>query len=433
MNLSNIEIENGLVGSVLSDNRALKEVGNIAPDDFTDSKLSFMWEAILEMDGAGIPIDIVTLGQFLRDIKAIDQVGGYTKLAKTLENTIWFRSAGYYAQMVRDLSVRRKSIALIEQAKKSISGGDMQTALSQFREIEIMDTYTENLFVPISERKKELAENFSRIMNNKGLSTGLQPLDKVLGLISFGELVTIGARPSIGKTTFALNIVLNNPNKKCLFFSLEMSFFDIATKLFSISNFHETRTFRDPDWLKDHIDEYLPKVENEIEKSNMFLLEKHSPEVDEVVSSARRFSDRYDYIIIDHLNLMMDKGGNSYESTKSITKKLRALSMKIQKPIFLLSQLKRGDETRQPSMQDLRDSGMTEADSNKVILLHRKRRVEEGEEFGNVLEFLIEKNREGEAGKVVYSHFELTTGRITNLKKETIEDYVNSKYTGGMR
>ncbi len=412
----NIEAEKSVLGSVLLDKDALINVsGWLQPGHFYDDRHALIYQAILDLFDSGLPIDLVTISDRLKKKKILSKVGGRAYLTELASFVPTSAHAEEYANIVKENSTRR---GLISSAAEI-------TSLSLDETIEISDVVdkSETLlfnvaqegvksnFVHVKELLKDAYERASHAKGSddySGISTGFRELDVLLGGFQKSDLIILAARPSVGKTSLALDMMRNAAlieKKNVAFFSLEMSNMQIMDRLLGMQSgipFWEIRTNK----LNDEKVVKLANTMGELGDANIFIDDMAGQHINQVRTKARRLAieQGVDIIFVDYLQLMH---GSSRESrtleVSEVSQGLKNLAKELNIPVVALSQLSRAIEQRQgrrPQLSDLRESGSIEQDSDVVVFLDREETWNPETEKKGTADLFVAKHRNGPTGMV---------------------------------
>ena len=410
-NLPNvIEMEKFVLGAmILKDGLVIPAVSAIiSEDDFYRPEHKLLYRRILDLYNKGVVPNILSLVEILRQNDELKKVG--EELVGSLSNAAYTTAfAELHARKIKEKSTLRKLIKasdsisyeasqdlqplpeILDNAEKKIFAITSQNESSEFEELQ-----------PILERvyKKILAGN------TEGVKCGISDLDNITNGFQNSDLILIAARPSMGKTAFALNIALNAANKShaIALFSLEMSKEQIAKRFFSIdSQLDALKIMKGK--LEDGDDKILDESYNRLNDYKIFVDDTAGISVMELRSKARRLkaSKNIELIIIDYLQLMQGSAGkkssdNRQQEISEISRSLKGLARELNIPVIALSQLSRNVELRaekKPQLSDLRESGSLEQDADIVMFLYRPEYYNHTDENANQAELIIAKNRNG--------------------------------------
>jgi replicative DNA helicase len=419
-----LEAEKSVLGAVMIDKDAIFAVGDIlSAEDFYTRAHGYIYEAISSLWNAGSPIDVVSVTSELKKMKKLSEIGGSAYLAELVNSVPTASHAAHYAKIVHEKQVLRSLIS----ASSEITN---EAFHSKFDLDELLDSVEQKIFA-ISQKsiaknfvhiKEELASAFERIEKLgagngdelRGVPTGFPKLDALLSGLQRSDLVIIGARPSCGKTSLALDFARNaavRHGKSVALFSLEMSREQIADRLIAAEgqiDLWKLRTGR----IKDGNDyELIQGAMSKLSEAPIYVDDTPSPTVVQMRSMARRLQaerNGLDLIIIDYLQLIRPRtsSDNTVSQVTEISRGLKGLARELNVPVVALSQLSRGVEQRgrneQPRLSDLRESGSIEQDADVVMFVHPKNRGREdlSEEEQQAVDIVIAKHRNGPIGSV---------------------------------
>ncbi len=420
--------EQCLLGSVLLDPGALLEIADIvSASDFFLKSHAAIWTAMAGISRASGNIDVITL------LDEIDRQGIYESRDAALAYLEQLSAAvpsalnvKDYANIVIEKSLARRLIEFGDElSQKAYSGTEKADALLAYAEGELHKISMgrdSRKFRGIRELMNEVIDELSELARNpesfEGIQTGFSEVDRILGGINKSDLVIIGARPGMGKTSLSLNIAANvarKTKKKVAIFSLEMSGTQIASRLISAQAMVETAKMRtgaltDGDWGR------ISTAVQDLYGANILIDDTVNLTVTEMKAKLRREKD-VGLVIVDYLGLMQGErfSDNRVLEIGDITRGLKLMAKELDCPIIVASQLSRGVESRsnkshRPMLSDLRDSGSIEQDADSVMFIYRKEAYQdqEGQEEdssssaapGNasVAEIIVAKNRHGSTG-----------------------------------
>ena len=433
-----LEAESSVLGGLLLDNAAWDRVGDLLTDsDFYRPEHRHIFAAIAALIGAGKPADVVTVHEHLRSLGRAEEVGGLTYLNQLAQFVPSAANIRRYAEIVRERAILRKLIAasddiasqayaprgktvatiLDEAEQRILSIGEEGSRLK--RGFQSLDKLVGELF----DRVQEMADNPNDIT---GVPTGFIDLDRMTAGLQPGDLIIIAARPSMGKTAFAINIaehVALHEGLPVAVFSMEMGAAQLAVRVVSsvgrINQSHlRTGKLTPDEW---------PRLTEAIEKLrhvSLFIDETPGLTPAELRANARRLArqcGKLGLIVVDYLQLMSGSGsGEENRATElgEISRGLKMLAKELQCPVIALSQLNRGVEQRtdkRPMMSDLRESGAIEQDADIIMFIYRDEYYtkEQCKEPG-VAEIIIGKQRNGPTGTVKLAFLSALT-RFENL------------------
>ncbi len=415
-----LEAEQSVLGSILIDSEAILKVADfLRPADFYRSAHGDIYEAMLSLHGQREPIDLVTLGDELTRRERLDAVGGPGYLASVMNMVPTAVHVEHYGRIVERKAVLRN---LIQAAGRIAAVGyeesnDAEIAIDRAESIlfEISQHRTVGGFESLAtllgqayDRLEYLHEHRGQIL---GIPSGLSQLDALLGGFQPSDLVIIAARPSVGKTSLALNIAQHaavRERKRVGVFSLEMSKEQLALRLLSAESGINPRPLQtgfvdETDWSK------IAQVMNEMAGAPMWIDDSPVLSVMELRTKARRLEAEQhglDLLIVDYLQLMQastpSRDANRVQEVSEISRGLKQLARELKVPVIALSQLSRGVEQRgtaEPRLSDLRESGSIEQDSDVVVFLYRAEDQNADAEV-ELIKAKVAKHRNGPIGEV---------------------------------
>ena len=429
----NIDAEKSVLGSILLDRDALIEVsGWLLPTHFYDERHIAIYETILELFESGLPIDLVTVSDRLKKKKILSKIGGRAYLAELASFVPTAANAVEYGNIVKETATRRGLISSSSEITKLAF--DETLALPEV--VDRSETLLFNIaqegiqsnFVHIKELLKDAYERASHAKESddySGISTGFKELDILLGGFQKSDLIVLAARPSVGKTALALDMMRHAAlieKKNVAFFSLEMSNMQIMDRLLGMQSgipFWEIRTNK----LNEEKVVKLANTMGELADANIFIDDSPGQNINQIRTKARRLmlEQGVDIIFVDYLQLMH---GNTKESRAlevgEVSQGLKNLAKELNVPVVALSQLSRAIELRQnrrPQLSDLRESGSIEQDADVVIFLDREETWNPDTEKKGSAEVFVAKHRNGPTG-IVELAFIKEIASFRNLYKE---------------
>jgi replicative DNA helicase len=413
-----IEAEQSVLGSMIIDKVAIGEaIEVLKADDFYRDTHKTMYEAIVALYQKDSAVDIITLSEKLKDNNQLDLVGGITYVTELSGSVITTSNVGSYINIVKDKSTLRKLIRasndIIDNSYNNQDSVEDVIGIAEKKIFDIASNREASDFEPMSAVLERGFNEIEKLFINKGhttgVSSGFHDLDAKTSGFQKGDMVLIAARPSMGKTTFALNIAENaalRAGKRVAIFSLEMSKEQLAYKLLC-SEAHvdmlklRTGNLDEKDW------ENLARASGPLGSSKIFIDDTAGITVMEMRSKVRRLKIEHgiDMIIIDYLQLMAgSKGSESRQQEVSeISRSIKAIAKEMQCPVIALSQLSRAPEQRadhRPMLSDLRESGSIEQDADVVMFLYRDEYYDKETEDKNIAECIISKQRNGPVGTI---------------------------------
>ena len=385
----NIDAEQSVIGSMFLTKKAMQKVlENLKEDSFYLDSHKKIFSCIYELDSKGKPVDLTTVVEELNNRNWLGQVGGIEYLTEVIESVPTAANVDEYIKIVEDKFVLRKLIdeatsiitesynttndvnEVIETAEKKIFDVSKNIRSTEFKTIQDVLVKTQNDLEKLASMKGDIT----------GIPTGYYELDKITSGFHPHELIIIAARPGMGKTAIALNMVNNiaiNAKKSVALFNMEMG-------------------AEHSDWKR------VNEAVSRLSESRIFIDDTAGITVNEIRAKCRRLAaspSGLDIVVIDYLTLIQGNsksGANRQQEVSDISRALKTMAMELDVPVIALSQLSRGIEQRtdkKPMLSDLRESGAIEQDADIVAFLHCS--DEEREKENSLMEFVIRKHRNG--------------------------------------
>ena len=415
-----IEAEQSVIGSMLMDREAITVASEIIHgEDFYSKQYGIIFDAMVELNDEGKPVDPVTLQSKLKEKDVPPEVSSLEYLREILETTPTAANIKHYAQMVADKSTARKLIRLNDEISNDCYLGkeSLEDILEDTEKKIFKITQSRNVgdYVAIDQIVMNVMTRIEKVYRAKGsvtgLSTGFYDLDFKTAGLQPSDLILIAARPSMGKTAFVLNVAQHmafKNGKTVAIFSLEMSKEQLVNRLFSLESHVDSQKIRtgnlsDADWKA------LIETAGDIGKSNLIIDDTPSISISELRSKCRKYKleQNLDIIMIDYLQLMTGSGKSAAESRQQeiseISRSLKALARELSVPVIALSQLSRAVESRpdkRPMLSDLRESGAIEQDADVVMFLYRDEYYNKDSDKKGMAELILAKQRNGPIGTV---------------------------------
>jgi len=419
-----LEAEQSLLGGLLIDNEALDKVADIVSvNDFYRQDHQIIYQHIHRLIERSQPADIVTVGESLESNSELNTVGGLEYLGLLAESTPTAANIRGYAQIIRERSIMRSLVEVgtdIVDNALSPQGRDAQQLLdeSESKIFQIAEAGKNDRigFTDIKELLPQVAERIDQLFQRDnpsdvtGIPTGYKDLDMMTSGLQPGDLIIIAGRPSMGKTSLALNIceyVAIDTGLPSAVFSMEMGSTQLVSRLIgSVGklNQHKMRTGQldDNDWEK------LSYALGQLNEAPIFIDEGSALNPYEVRARARRLHKqcgRLGLIVIDYLQLMGSAGSTENRATEisEISRSLKALAKELNVPVIALSQLNRSVEQRpdkRPVMSDLRESGAIEQDADVIMFIYRDEVYNPETPDKGIAEIILAKQRNGPVGRV---------------------------------
>ncbi len=440
-----IPSEKAVLGSIMLRKEAIQEVEDmVTPDSFYSEKHKMIFQAMLDLYLKNEPIDMLSLSTKLSEKKILEAVGGNQYLAEIVNEVPSSTNVKHYADIVQKKYVLRSLIEAADYvAELAFEEGDDHMDdildLAEKRMFSVVSSPKNQKYVNLKDALPEAYERLEKLHENKGMlrgtPTGFRDLDNMLSGLQNSDLIILAARPSMGKTTLALDMARmagTLHNKSILIFSLEMSSQQLVDRMLSAEsrvNAWNLRTGRlngDRDFslLRDSLDK--------LAKAKIFIDDTPGNSIVRMKALARRIKQEkgLDMIMVDYLQLMTTSKNHDsmVNQVTEISRSLKSLAKELDVPVVALSQLSRAVESRggKPRLSDLRDSGSIEQDADVVMFIHREDKMKDESEKTNIAEILIEKHRNGPVGKVDL-YFDEKTTTFLNLEKSNLSEFGPSK------
>lgn len=431
----NIEAEQAVLGAMFLEQEAVTVAFEVlSAEDFYRAAHQRVFEAILTLFDKGKPIDLVTVTAELVDQNVLDEVGGVSYLAELANSVPTAANVEYYARIVEEKSILRR---LIRTATTIATDG-----YASEDEVEDLLNEAERKILEVSQKKNTkgfqnirdvLVATYDKIelLHNRqgditGIPTGFSELDRMTAGFQKNDLIIVAARPSVGKTAFALNIAQNVATKtdeSVAIFSLEMGAEQLVMRMLCAEGNIDAQRLRTgdlnaEDWGK------LTMAMGSLSNAGIHIDDTPGIRVSEIRAKCRRLKQESgcSLILIDYLQLIQGsgkRGENRQQEVSDISRSLKALARELEVPVIALSQLSRGVESRQdkrPMMSDIRESGSIEQDADIVAFLYRDDYYDKETEKKDIIEIIIAKQRNGPVGTVELA-FVKEYNKFVNLER----------------
>ena len=417
---NNLDAEQAILGCMLIDNEILADViETLVEDDFYQTSHKYILSAMKQVYLEHKPLDLVTLADRLENDGHLEKCGGLSYLTELTEVTPSPANYSHYLEIVKRDSVNRRLIRVSNDIIKYSRESDDGAKSVRYAEELIYDVSKTNdsssvKDIRTSDAVDAVLDKFQKLADNKdafrGVQTGLIRLDKVTNGLQKSDLIVLAARPGMGKTSLAMNIVESaalNYGKVCAVFSLEMPEIQIVQRLLcGFANVSMAKAqsgeLEANDWKK------LTKASAQLRKSRIFIDDSSRVTPAEILSKCRRIkaknNGQLDLVMIDYIQLMTSgkKGAdqNRTQEVADITRELKIMAKELDVPVIALSQLRRM-QTKEPQLSDLRESGAIEQDADIVMFINRPdvTATEEEKKSGKVIvgmaDLIIAKHRNG--------------------------------------
>jgi len=419
----NAEAERSVLGAILLNNESIHRVVEVGidPRDFYHESHQKIFEILLGLSERGQALDLITLSAALRDRGWYDAIGGQSLLTSLVEDTFAISNVSYYALIIRDKALLRRMIdATGEIARDAFEGVEDVEGFLDEAEKKVFSVSDVKLNKTFMSMQQILVDNMHSIEEAAtkgsivtGLATGFTDLDKMTSGLQGGQLMVIGGRPAMGKTSLVLSAAQSaaiGTKAVVAIFSLEMSKEELGMRMLSGLAKIDAKRLKlgrlvDRDWPR------LAQAADQLSKAKLFIDDSGDLTVMDMRARCRRLlstEKKLDLVVVDYLQLMRGSKAASREGSREreiseISRNLKSLAKELKVPIIALSQLSRGLESRpdkRPMLSDLRESGAIEQDADIVGFVYRDEVYNKESEDRGIAELIIAKHRAGETGTV---------------------------------
>ncbi|RED83335.1 replicative DNA helicase [Cohnella sp. LGH] len=440
----NLEAEQAVLGAILLETEALvASMERLKSEDFYSVAHQRIFDVMVSLNDDNEPIDLITLASRLQDLGQMEEVGGIIYLTKLANAVPTAANVEYYATIVEEKSLLRR---LIRTATQIVSNGyatedDVSVLLNdaEARIMELSNRRSSTGFISIRDVLMEVFERVEFLFNNRGGVTGIPSgfvdLDRMTAGFQPNDLIIVAARPSVGKTAFALNVAQNvavRASETVAIFSLEMSAAQLVQRIICAESNVDAQRMRTghlegDDWEK------LSMAIGALSEAQIYIDDTPGITVSDIRAKCRRLKKEkgLGMILIDYLQLIQGRGKageNRQQEVSEISRTLKQIARELEVPVIALSQLSRGVEQRQdkrPMMSDLRESGSIEQDADIVAFLYRDDYYDKESEKKNIIEIIIAKQRNGPVGTVELV-FLKNFNKFVSLDRSHAEAYAGS-------
>jgi replicative DNA helicase len=436
-----IEAEMALLGSIMLRPEAIYEVVDIlSPKSFYAEKNGIIFETMLELFTKRQPIDLLSLSSRLKEKGTLEQVGGSSYLTELVNTVPSSANIKHYAEIVLKKYMMRQLI----EASEFIAGlgfeeaNDLEEILDRAEKkvYEITSRGSMHNYTELKQELTEAWERLDRLHNTKGelrgIPTGFKELDNKLSGLQKSDLIILAARPSMGKTSLALDIARQtavNFNVPVGIFSLEMGAQQLVDRMLAAQSNVDAWKLRTGKLSHEEDFAAIRQSLDKLSTAPIYIDDQPANNIMKMRSVARRLKSEKNLglIVVDYLQLMVPtharSSDNMVQQVTEISRSLKTLARELNIPVLALSQLSRAaaQTGERPKLHHLRDSGSIEQDADVVMFIHREDKVKDDSDKTNIAEIWIEKHRNGETGKI-----EL----YFNEKKVTFQSIEKSRYEG---
>ena len=416
----NTDAERALLGAIMLKPDVMHDVSvTIYPDSFFADKHRDIFRAVLDLFMKGDPIDLLTVSHLLTERNLIERIGGASYLTELIDAVPAAGNALYYAGLVQQKHILRGLINAAEEiAELGYSNPEEVDAVldtAEKRIYQVTQSPTSQRFISLKESLSDAWERFEHLHNTqdeiRGVKSGFPALDNLLAGFQKSDLIILAARPSMGKTTFALDVVRHaavRHGAKVGFFSLEMSAQQLVDRMVAAEAKVDAWKLRTGKLSSDTEFTLVQEALARLSEAPIHIEDTPGNNILKMRSAARRLKNEYglDMIVVDYLQLMMPTQSRSSDSmvqqVTEISRSLKNLARELDVPVIALSQLSRAVEQRggKPRLSDLRDSGSIEQDADVVMFIQRDDKLNPNSDKPNIAEIMIEKHRNGPTGHI---------------------------------
>ena len=433
----NLEAEQSVLGSLMLDKDAIIKIADLLKvGDFYKDAHNHIYEMILQLYEDREPLDVLSISNRLEEKNLLEQIGGSSYLASIVSTVPSSSHVVHYAKVVQKKALLRRLISAATEVLELgfQEGEDIEKILDQAEQkiFQVSQKYIKQDFVPIRSILEAAFNRIDELHKNgdkfRGIPTGFYDLDGVLAGLQKSDLVILAARPSVGKTSFALDIARHAAVREKVavgMFSLEMSSDQLVDRMLAAEakvDLWRLRTGRLKSEGEDNDFQRIGEAMGIMSEAPIFIDDTASANIMEMRTMARRLQSEHGVglIIIDYLQLMEGRGGdNRVQEISEISRALKQLARELNIPVIALSQLSRAVESRSPQipkLSDLRESGSIEQDADVVLFLYREDREKPDTPNKGVVKVIIAKHRNGPVGEV-NCFFDQASASFRNLEK----------------
>ena len=438
-----LEAEKALLGSIMIRPEVIHDILDLVTDRaFYSNQHKNIWSTIIELHTKSIPIDLLSLSSRLKEKNLLENVGGMAYLSELINSVPSSTNAEHYAQLVGNKHIMRELLKAAEEITGL--GYDEESELSDILEKaekalhNVTNTSGSNKFVAIKDTLEgawERLEHLSKTTGElRGVPTGFAELDNKLAGFQKSDLIILAARPSMGKTSLALDIARKaaiNHKVPVAIFSLEMASQQLVDRMLSAESQVDSWKIRTGHNLSvDHDFKAIGEAISRLSEAPIYIDDQAGNNILKMRAVARRLKNegKLGLIIVDYLQLMVPTNANKFgdnlvQQVTEISRSLKNLARELDVPVLALSQLSRAVEQRggKPRLSDLRDSGSIEQDADVVMFIHREADADNGGKKEEA-EILIEKHRNGPTG-IAKLYFDSKKTTFMSMEKADFGDF----------
>lgn len=406
---SDLQTEQAVLASMIIDSNCSIEYSLLSIEDFTDKLHQTIYVGISNLIKSNKKVDYLTL---YNELNKKVEVTYLANLSNSLPTTANFKE---YVNELKDLTLKRKLYLLADKIKDTKKSGEELAELAEKEIFQLREETSTSEFTKLNEIMMDVYNHIEKIASGemeRGLKTGYNNLDNIIGGLRKSEYILLGARPSIGKTALAINIAENllTQGKTVAFFSYEMSKVQLVERLLKSASMVETgykRNMSADEWRK------LQNAANFFINRNLFIDDNPNKSVSDMQSMCRKLKRQkgLDLVIIDYLQKVKSNvRGSKREQLEQVSNDIKNMAKMLNVPVLVVSSLSRANETRDikvPVMSDLRETGQLEFDADVIMFLHRQYYYDRtNENIKRDADIIVAKNRNGKVGRTKLKWFE---------------------------
>jgi len=428
------EAERAVLGAILLDHEALYKVADkLSSNAFDLPRHRILYEACVALQERSQSITLITLRNYLQEQDLLEKIGGLPFLAEVADAVPTAAHVETHAEVLREKGILRSLIRTCEEiTARGYQGHETASDLLEHAEREVLGVamgHASGAFIDIGTELPGTMRYIQRVQAGEvnGISTGFSDLDDMTGGFDGGDLIILAARPSMGKTAFALNIARNHAldGDGCVaVFSLEMTTRQLVLRLLMAEARRDLSRFRKGVFTDRDMEE-LSRASEHLERARIYIDDVGAVGMTDISAKSRRLDreQKLSLIVVDYIQLINTSGGpgsHREQEVAQISRSLKLLAKELDVPILALSQLNRGPELRpnkRPHLADLRESGAIEQDADLVMFIYRDEVYDENSPDQGIAEIIIAKQRNGPTGTVKLQ-FEGRFARFGNLARD---------------
>jgi replicative DNA helicase len=433
----NTEAEQSVLGGMMLSKDAIADVvERLRPDDFYRPAHRTIYETMLELYGEGMEVDPVILAGRLDNNSLLDSIGGAPYLHDLSSKVPTAANAGYYADLVSEKAVLRRLVSagtrIVQFGYSGLEGAELESVVDRAQQemFNITNESASEDYMVLQDLLESTMDELDALENGtgegEGIMSGFTELDEMTNGLRGGQMVIVAARPGVGKSTLALDMMRSasvQQGKASVLFSLEMSKSEVMMRVFSAEAEVPLSVMRGGKMNDTQWDKLTRRVTN-IENAPIFIDDSPNLTMTEIRAKARRLKQKHDLglIVVDYLQLMSSgkKVESRQQEVSEFSRQLKLLAKEVDVPLIAISQLNRGVESRGddalPKVSDLRESGSLEQDADIVLLISRPDAQNRDHERAGEADLILAKHRGGPIGTVQVAH-QLHYSKFSDLSR----------------